>query len=1373
MIESNILGLNIIVGPDDKDVMIRCLESCKGGLFDEIVITLAMPKDDPDIRAAAGKYTNKIFFFKWIENFGAARNFSFSHSTTKYILWLDSDDIIKPENYKALLELKPQLNNWDIVICDYVYSHDNRDKPSLILPRERIVKNCPEIKWHDPIHEYMNLHGIQHKTNIKIDHYRVKAHNPARNIELLGKVYDSGKASERIKFYYGKELSDYGSWDKALPVLESYINDGKDFRDNLTVACIKVAKYYFEKRDLNSAKNYAMKGIRFNSIYAENYVILGSIYESEGMLEPAEQYYKEALKKTLSGGMSQLVDYYDFIPSAKLALLYFNNKNYEDGVKYSEKALEYKPDNEHMKELSKAMILELDRLSKGVTLKESDIKNLEDFLKSININMSIIKNHIDFSDIRLKKIKNLEIVWMIPFIDINNPSVRIRRYNIAIKMRSLGINSRIMTEYYGRNNYEIRNDIGDATVVIFTSNHKFDVELIKHLKSAGVTCVYDKCEAIFGGPNEKVYLDEVDLVTCCSTKLESLLNERGFMKTCVIKDAIEDKHPQIEIVYENRYEKPKAVYMGMGGNSFLVTDHLKDVIDKAGYDLVVISEWDNATVKWNINTWPDEMVKCDVALCPQRTNIQPAKSEIKVITAMALGLPVIASPLQSYTEIINNGENGFICDDEKTWYDVLLQLKDPELRKKIGEAGKRSVSNFDLTNIARQWEKNLLDLINDRMEFKKPPDNVKTKDRSIVDIIIASYNNPEYLKLTVTSILMNTLHPFHLIISDGGSDEETWKYLKTLKGITIVGEPNKRLSFSETCNAGILTSKTKYFVILNSDIIASKYWLTNLVNKMDIVPRLAACGVLSNCDRGWLFDNPNKKDSPSYPMKLEKTGINLHPGMKMEEIRPNIEELYQFMAESNKRYKDAFVRQEWVATYATMFARSAINEVGLFDPLYKNGCEDLDLMIRLRKYGYDIGQSIDSFVFHFGGISRGAYELEDIKNYRQEDIQNHQKHRLKWDKDRIVIWTGPAWEPWNKETVDAGMAGSETWAVYLAREFVKLGYRTTIYNDLLIEDKSKAYLDPVSNEKGEKIGDVIYRDYRNLKKDVEYDLVDYFISSRSLEPLRANVHSIKNYVMIHDIWISGDKNYDIMQWRIDKYAHLSEWHRKFIMQHHGIPPHKLFLTANGVNAELYKNVNRYKKKNMTVYSSSPDRGLYQLLKMLPKIREEIPDFEVVVTYGFHNWESMAKMKKDTASMIFIDEIKKEMEQPGVNYLGRVSKKELAEYEMKANVWLYPSWFTETACITAIENGFAKNPILTTDLGGLQTTVGSAGILLPADGLSRNGIYPESYTNKFIEEAIKLIKDENYRKEWADKAYNKMQEYTWDKIAQGWINQFKI
>jgi GT2 family glycosyltransferase/tetratricopeptide (TPR) repeat protein len=1365
------LGLNIIVGKGEEKELERCLKSCtQGELFDEMVVTQTF--EDENVRAVIEKYGARREFFAWNKNFSDARNASFSHSTTEMICWVDSDDEIKPEDFRKLQELKPKIKDFDIVLLDYVYNHDEKDNPTLVLPRERIVRNCNYIKWHDPIHEYLNMDVPPNKilkTKIKIEHYRTRAYDPSRNLDALRLAYKDGKCSPRLKFYFGKELSDCGYWEESVKVLEPYIEEAADFRDNMTVACIRLSKYYYENKNYSAAKTYSMKGIRFNSIYAENYVTLGVIFEIENDLDSAASYYKEALTKKLEGGMSQIVDFYGFIPAAKLAILYFTKRDYEECLKYCDVALQHKSDNAQIIELRKTVSIEIERMKKGSTIREEDESKLRKLLAELDFTMSVQKNNNEYADIRISRIRKLEVVWMVPVLDIDNPSIRIRRYNVSKKMEQMKISSRIITEYYGKSAFELRNEIGSASVVVFTQYSNFDMDLMRYIKPLGIKTVFDHCEAIFGYPFEHECMLEADMVACCSTKLEEMTRQKGISRTVVLKDAVEERKPSTERVYTDRYPKPKAGYLGMGGNQWLISEWLKDTIESAGYEIVLCTEWGNATNKWSIDTWPDVMNECDVILCPQRVDVQPAKSSVKATTAMALGMPVLASPLQAYKEVIQHGVNGYICDTKEDWYNALVTLKDPILRKQVGTAAVEAVKGYSLSNITKEWVDTLDSLINDRLKFPEPVTVEAVPERNIVDIIIANYGNVEYLKMCMSSIFMNTLYPYHVIISDAGSDEKTWEYLRTLKGVTILGESGKRVTFSEACNAGIQASRTKFFVILNSDVIVSKCWLTSLVDKMEHTDRLAACGVLSNCDRGWLFGISGK---PEYPMRLEKSGVDLVPGMKIGTIQPHVEELYGFMKKSNETYKGKFVKQEWVAAYATIFARCAIDEVGLFDTQYKNGCEDWDLCQRLSRYGYAIGQAIDSFVYHFGGVTRGSYEEENRESYKKEDMENHVKMRRKWDKERVMIYTGKAWEPWSRQKVDEGMAGSETWAAYLAREFVKKGYRTTIYNDLLTDDKSKAVLDPVHDDQGKLVGDVIYRDYTNLNEDVKYDVVDYFISSRTLEPYHGNVHSLKNYVMIHDVWLSGDPNFDIMPWRIHGYAYLSEWHKEFLKQHHKMPEDKMFLTANGIDHTLYADVDTYEKKNQTVYSSSLDRGLYQFLMMLPEIRKAVPDFKVIVTYGMLNWEAAIKARNDMQAMELLNKIKVLMEQPGVEYLGRVNKKKLSELQKESKVFLFPTHFSETFCCTASENGLSKNPILSTDFAGLKTTVGSAGILLSHEGISRDLDYPDTYKRRFIEESIRLLKDDGYRNEWAMKAYNKMQAYRWDKVAEGWIAQFK-
>ena len=194
----------------------------------------------------------------------------------------------------------------------------------------------------------------------------------------------------------------------------------------------------------------------------------------------------------------------------------------------------------------------------------------------------------------------------------------------------------------------------------------------------------------------------------------------------------------------------------------------------------------------------------------------------------------------------------------------------------------------------------------------------------------------------------------------------------------------------------------------------------------------------------------------------------------------------------------------------------------------------------------------------------------------------------------------------------------------------------------------------------------------------------------------------------------------------------------------------------------------------TVWSSSLDRGLYQLLLALPRIRHFVPDFKVIVTYGTHNWEESLKQRPDPSGQILLDKIKELMKQPGVDYRGRVSKKDLACLQCQVKVWVYPTWFWETFSITAVENGLAGNALIYTDCGGLSDTVGGAGVKLPKEGVeaNRDGEYPEKYMADLVQKTVEYCTNEPLRTIWADAAKGKMRVYyTWEKAADLWIKKF--
>ena len=75
------ISLCMIVKNEEK-VLARCLDSI-AGLMDEIIIVDTGSTDKT--KEIAGKYTDNIYDFEWIDDFAAARNFAFSKATKEYI----------------------------------------------------------------------------------------------------------------------------------------------------------------------------------------------------------------------------------------------------------------------------------------------------------------------------------------------------------------------------------------------------------------------------------------------------------------------------------------------------------------------------------------------------------------------------------------------------------------------------------------------------------------------------------------------------------------------------------------------------------------------------------------------------------------------------------------------------------------------------------------------------------------------------------------------------------------------------------------------------------------------------------------------------------------------------------------------------------------------------------------------------------------------------------------------------------------------------------------------------------------------------------------------------------------------------------------
>ena len=67
------------------------------------------------------------------------------------------------------------------------------------------------------------------------------------------------------------------------------------------------------------------------------------------------------------------------------------------------------------------------------------------------------------------------------------------------------------------------------------------------------------------------------------------------------------------------------------------------------------------------------------------------KSENRLTLKMGVGLPVVASPIPAYEQVIDHGRNGLLAESRQDWIDHLSALRDPALRRRLGEQARASV----------------------------------------------------------------------------------------------------------------------------------------------------------------------------------------------------------------------------------------------------------------------------------------------------------------------------------------------------------------------------------------------------------------------------------------------------------------------------------------------------------------------------------------------------------------------------------------------------------------------------------------------------------------------------------------------------------
>ena len=220
-----------------------------------------------------------------------------------------------------------------------------------------------------------------------------------------------------------------------------------------------------------------------------------------------------------------------------------------------------------------------------------------------------------------------------------------------------------------------------------------------------------------------------------------------------------------------------------------------------------------------------------------------------------------------------------------------------------------------------------------------------------VAVVILNWNGKHLLEKFLPSVIASEYDNLRIVVADNASTDDSISFLKQNYPDVTRLRSNTNEGFSKGYNTALKRVAADYYVLLNSDVEVSPYWITPVILLMESDEKIAACQpkILSFQDRksfeyagacgGWI-------DILGYPFTRGRIFDN---------------------CEADHGQYDTPVQIFW-ATGAALFVKSKMfHEVNGFDEYFFAHQEEIDLCWRMQRAGYTIYVEPKSKVYHVGG----------------------------------------------------------------------------------------------------------------------------------------------------------------------------------------------------------------------------------------------------------------------------------------------------------------------------------------------------------------------------------------------------------------------
>ena len=350
------LSLCMIV-KNEQEFLPDCLESVRN-IADQIVIIDTGSIDNTV--AIAKRYGAEVHYFKWCDDFSAARNESIKYASCGWIFWIDADERLLPDSIPELKSLM-KYENKPVIYKVHIRNIIKDGQNHSLSNAHRLFNNYRGISFSGRIHEQVSpsvakLRGEERDSNISIYHigYNLEGKQAEAKMERNRKLLENMAREFPNDAYAHYTLAQYyGMMNKPEKALIHYhkAHNLKQFEPAMTASLLNIMSGNLLKVNrIDEALEYTTKSISMKPVQASGYYLLYKISVAKKEDDNAIKWLHKLSAMTEKIQNSKTTLSTDILTNEdkiqlSLGSLYYRNGRINEALECFEKAFRNNPNN--------------------------------------------------------------------------------------------------------------------------------------------------------------------------------------------------------------------------------------------------------------------------------------------------------------------------------------------------------------------------------------------------------------------------------------------------------------------------------------------------------------------------------------------------------------------------------------------------------------------------------------------------------------------------------------------------------------------------------------------------------------------------------------------------------------------------------------------------------------------------------------------------------------------------------------------------------------------------------------------------------------------------------------------------------------------